>query len=320
MLSLPRYSHRRHTGRLRPHHETSYGWLVAMTMLVGGLLGLMSFDGASASGPSAPPVTGSYSVFAVVPAPKVTTAPVITSPSNGQSFTTNPVTVAGTCPANTLVKVFKNGILAGSVVCAANRQFSLPIDLVIGTNALTATAFNVNDESGPTSNVVNVTLNAPPGGLGFSTELLIQSTTYYQGTAPGIKITWPIELVGGQAPYAISFSWGDGATDLLTRTAPGPFTLNHTYTKPGGYLGAFPLIIRATDAAGHTAYLQVTTIVNNPKGAAATTGGGGKPSVWTVFVLWPFWLLLLLVILAFWLGEWREKRKLRRKIEALATA
>jgi hypothetical protein len=291
---------------------------MVMMMLVGGLLSLVSLDGVQA-GNSAPPVTASYSVFAVVPAPKITAAPVITSPTNGQTFGQNPVTVTGTCPADSLVKVFKNDILAGSVVCAANHTFTLPIDLVVGANSLTAVAFNVNDEAGPTSNAVNVTLTAPPGGFGFSTELLIQSTTYYLGTAPGIEITWPIDLIGGQAPYAVNFDWGDGHSDLVTRIAPGPFTLNHTYTKPGGYLGAFPLIIRATDAAGHNAYLQVTTIVNNPKGAASTSGGGVKPSVWTVFVLWPFWLLFVLVILAFWLGEWREKRKLQHKLEAIAT-
>ena len=290
MARLPRYSHHRHTGRLLPHRETSYGFLLGVIVAVGALLLGVSWDATEASTTA----SGSYAVFAVVPAPKVTVAPVITSPSNGQSFSTNPITVTGTCPDNTLVKVFKNDILAGSTICQQNRTFSLQIDLVVGANKLTAAAFNVNDETGPVSNAVNVTLNVPPGGLGFSTELIIQTPTYYRGTAPGVEIVWPLELVGGQAPYAVNFDWGDGHSDLVTRTAPGPFTLQHTYTKTGGYMGNFPLVIRATDAAGHTAYLQVTSLVNDLHGA---TTGASKPVSSSLMIAWPFWLLLILILL-----------------------
>ena len=311
MVKTPRYSHHRHTGRLRPHHETSYGWLMALTLLVGGLLLTVSWAPAEASTTG----SGGYQVYAVVPAPKPTVAPVITSPSNGQTFGVNPVTVAGTCPANTFVKIFANGVLTGSVVCGQNQRFTLQIDLVVGQNSLTAAAFNINDESGPFSSPVNVTLTAPAGGLGFSTELLLQTTAYFRGAPPGTELVWPITIVGGLAPYAVSYDWGDGKQDLATRVAPGPFELKHTYLKPGGYMGAYPLIIRATDAAGHSAFLQLTSIVNDPAGA--TTKSTGKTTA-TTLVAWPFWLLSVLIVLAFWLGEVWEKRRLRKQLEALA--
>jgi hypothetical protein len=170
---------------------------------------------------------------------------------------------------------------------------------------------------GPDGAPVNVTLALPPGGLGFSTELIIQSTNYYRGTQPGQQVVWPIDLVGGQSPYAVSIDWGDGSSDLVTRLAPGPFTLSHTYKKVGGYLGAFPLIIRGTDAAGHTAYLQLTTIVNNPTGSKVSSGTLASTTNFSLAVIWPVWIVLLLMVVSFWLGERREKRVMQRQMAAV---
>jgi hypothetical protein len=258
--------------------------------------------------------SGTVNVFAVVPGPRPTQPVIITSPSNGQTFNTNPVQVTGTCPSATLVKVFSNGILVGSILCQ-NGHFTIPIDLVIGRNDLTAFAYNALDEQGPAGNTVTVTLNAPPGGPGFSTEMILQSESYYRGTDTGQEISWPIEIVGGVAPYAVSIDWGDGTTDLLTRLAPGPFTVKHTYKKPGGYLGAFPLIIRGTDSVGHTAYLQLTTIVNSPTG---TTQKSSAAPLNKLLIIWPLWIVVLLMIISFWLGEKREKRIMRKQLAALA--
>jgi hypothetical protein len=177
-------------------------------------------------------------------------------------------------------------------------------------------AYNALDQEGPSSPAVVVTLNQPPGGLGFSSELIIQSTSYYRGSEPGQEVVWPIELVGGQAPYAVSIDWGDGTTEVITRLTAGPFTVKHTYQKVGGYLGSYPLIIRAADAAGHTAYLQLTTIVNSPKGGTGTS----KPTdvITGQMLLWPIWVVLFLMVLSFWLGERREKHVMTKQLEALA--
>lgn len=307
-------SHYRHSGRLRPHHETSYALLVFLLMVTAIIVATVTTPTQAALNGSA-----TYTVLAVVPGPRPTQPAVITSPVNGQTFQTNPITVLGTCPRGTLIKIFKNGVLAGSILCDSTGHFNLPIDLLIGSNALTAIAFNTNDQSGPDSPAVNVTLNVPAGGFGFSSELLLQSTSYYRGVVPGQQVVWPIEIVGGLAPYAVNFEWGDGTSSLVTRLGPGPFTLDHIYTKVGGYLGAFPLIIRATDAAGHTAYLQLTTIVNDPTAStASTTKGGNGFDVSSILIIWPLLIVLLLLVLAFWLGERREKHIMQRQMAALA--
>ena len=308
-----KFSHHRHTGKLRPHHETSYALLVFLVLLTALVTAAVGF-------PTQAALTGggSYTVQAVVPGPKPTQPVVITSPTNGQVFQVNPVPVSGTCPKGTLVKVFKNGVLAGSIICGADGRFNLPIDLLIGQNALTAVAYNTNDQAGPDSPAVTVTLNVPAGNFGFSSELLLQSTSYYRGVVPGDKVVWPIEIVGGLPPYAINFEWGDGKSSLLTRLVSGPFTLDHIYDKVGGYLGSYPLIIRATDSTGRTAYLQLTTIVNDPTASTGTAKGKTGLNVSGVMVIWPLIIVLLLLILSFWLGERREKKIMERQLAAVA--
>lgn len=329
MLVFPRYSHHSLSGRLVHHRHTSYALLLFLALGVGVLMASFSssaraddscgvnspmLPSGTFSWPSTPECKGSYSVYAVVGGPRPTTPAIITSPSNGQSFNTNPVTVEGTCPDKALIKIFTNGIFVGSVLCERGR-FKIPIDLVIGKNDLTAIPYNALDEEGPTSPTVTVTLNQPPGGYGFSTEMLLQTVNFYRGTEPGLEVTWPVEIVGGQAPYAVSVDWGDGTSDLITRLAPGPFTVKHTYKKAGtGYLSSFPLIFRATDAVGHTAYLQVTTIVND-----AGAGASNKSNTpLNELVLWPLWIVLVLMIISFWLGEKRQKHIMRKQLAALA--
>jgi hypothetical protein len=317
---FPRISHHSFTGQLRHHRETSYGLLLFLVLAAGAIAASFAWSAQAASDcgtpETTPQCTASYSVYAVVNGPRPTRPAIITSPTTGQSFTVNPITVEGTCPDKALIKVFTNGILVGSVLCQ-NGRFRIPVDLVIGRNDLTALPYNALDEEGPAGNTVTVTLNQAPGGFGFSTELILQSVNYYRGTEPGLEITWPIEIIGGQAPYAVSVDWGDGTSDLITRLAPGPFTVKHTYKRTGtGYLNSFPLIIRATDAAGHTAYLQLTTIVND-----ATAGPSQKSTdqpLNNLLLIWPLLIVLLLMIISFWLGERREKRIMRRQLAALA--
>ena len=177
MVVVTRFSHWAHSWRLTHHRNTSYALLLWLILAVGVLLAGITWS-VQAADPIDVNESGeanSYTVTAAVPAPRPTRPAIITSPGNGQTFSTNPITVEGTCQATTLVKIYKNGILAGAVVCGANGRFSLQIDLVIGRNDLTARSYNVTDQEGPESPVVTVTLNQPPGGPGFSTELIIQS-------------------------------------------------------------------------------------------------------------------------------------------------
>lgn len=300
MLAVPRYSHHHHTGRLRPHRETSYGLLLFVLLLSGiGVMGVSAATSAASSNASGGTLNTS----------QLTEAAVISLPASGQTFQANPITVSGTCPERTLVKLFKNKVFAGSVPCDESRKFSLQMDLVIGSNSLTAQAMGASNKTGLVSAPVGVTLNGALGGPGFSTELVLQSTSSHRSVLASGEVVWPIEILGGQAPYAVSFDWGDKNSDLVTRMAPGPFTQKHTYTKAGGYLGAFATVMRATDAAQHTAYLQLTTIVTDP-----VTAAGSKTGWFNAALIWPVLGGLVLMVVSFWLGERREKGILQKRL------
>jgi hypothetical protein len=315
------------------HRDGWYAASIFAMLVIGGVIASLSYPVTAQTPPGGCPNSslfneadnqqtnacgqaGSITISAVVPPARPTRPVTITSPTNGQTFTTNPVTVTGTCPSGYLVKIFSNGILIGSVICGPNGTFAVPADLVIGQNTLNGFAYNTLDQQGPSGNSVNVTLNQPAGGVGFSTELILQSVNYYRGVAPGQEVIWPIDIIGGQAPYAVSIDWGDGTTEVITRLAPGPFTVSHTYTKVGtGYLGTFPLIIRASDAVGHTAYLQLTTLVN---GATGSTASKPVPVINKLIIIWPIWIVIMLMLLSYWLGKRREKYIMQKQLEALA--
>ncbi len=308
-----RHSPHHHTGRLRPHRETSYGLMLFILLCLG--IVILSFS-VSASAIDALPKTGSFSVTAVVSGPRPGGPALITTPGNGQTFQNNPIDITGTCPDKSLVKIFTNGIFIGSSICDANRRFKLQADLVIGKNELTALAFNALNQSGPEGPPISVTLAIPAGGVGFSQQLLLQSSNFYRGALPGEEISWPLEIVGGVSPYALSFNWGDGKDDLLTRGQAGPFDLKHIYQKVGGYLGTYPLIVRVTDAAGNHGFLQLTTIINSPNGVGSSAHISTKLPNYKF--IWPLWIILLLMLAAFWTGERREKKIMERRMAAMA--
>jgi hypothetical protein len=107
--------------------------------------------------------------------------------------------------------------------------------------------------------------------------------------------------------------------DLITRLTAGPFTVKHTYKSAGkGYLSSYPLIIRATDAIGQTAFLQLVTIVNDPNSDASGGTKSGDQPLSRIIVLWPLWIVILLMIISFWLGERREKHIMEKRMQALA--
>ncbi len=269
-----------------------------------------------------PPVEEDLDVHATVPGPAPKTAPTIQTPANGQAFTSVPVSVLGSCQKETLVKIFKNDIFAGAAFCEGNGSYKMSIDLLVGSNALTAQAFNALDKGGPSSNPVTVNYNLPgltaaqaPGAFEPvktpANQLLINTVNYHKGLRVGDVLGWPIELVGGKPPYAVSIGWGDGKTDLISRGLPGRFDIKHVYDKAGpGYQGSQTIVVKATDSEGSTAYIQLVTIVNNgnKQVAAASSLFSGK-----LGLAWPLVLLAVLVVVSFFLGERREKHILQQK-------
>lgn len=297
---------------MRHHRHTSYGSLLVALLLVCVLLAAATRSVALAA---ADPVTGSNTVYAVVPGPTPTTPPVISIPISGTTYTTNePVTVSGTCPSGTLLKIFKNEVLAGTTLCQ-NGRFSIQIDLFLGSNTLIVRAYNNLDNSGPESVPVVVTKTLP--GINLSEvgrQLFITTEVYFKGVNVGETLSWPLTIGGGQAPYAVSVAWGDGTTDLISRGTEGTFAIQHAYQKAGnGDKGSYNVTILVTDAAGNKSFIHLVSIVGGQTPNVAATIKQGYDWSSILRIAWQIAGVALLVVLSFWLGERREIRLLRRQ-------
>lgn len=281
------------------------GLLVGIT-----IFGLYMTIGVSAQSPN--PQDGAIGVQGTLSTPPPTQGATITVPTNGQGFNTLPITVSGLCPNDLLVKVFKNNVFAGSVMCE-NGSYSLIIDLFNGQNELVARVFDALDQPGPDSNVVTVVYTDTRQGT--TSRVTLTSNFAKRGANPGQELVWPIIISGGQGPYAVSVDWGDGKTpDLISQEFPGTFEIKHIYDSPGVY----NIVIKATDKNGGIAFLQLVGVANgalSQDNAGQDGGGDGAATIQTRILWQPAAILIPLIISTFWLGKKYELKVLRKKIE-----
>ncbi len=274
---------------------------------------------ALAAPPAVNPQSGSVGLAGTVPGPPPSTSAIITSPANGSQTSVIPITVSGICPANTFVQILSNGIFVGAVACSSTGTFSLQIDLFAGLNRLIAQVSDALGQFGPNSPEVDVTYNAPavslPGGIGR--QLFLATDQSIVGASPGSTVRREVTIVGGVAPYALSWDWGDGQSTLQSIAQEGSVTATHVYTQAGIYR----VLVRAVDSAGNTAILQLVTVINGPASGLSGKSNGQGPGSLTGIIepAWPFLILAIVTILTFLLGSFWGKRRLRRQfLEAAA--
>lgn len=317
MSPKPKLSPHQHSGRRLPHHHTNYAALAFLIMLCGHMLGAYALNASAYvyGDPNPGPFSGSIGISGKKAEPPPTVAAVIIKPGNGAHFSATPINVTGTCPKDTIVELFKNNIFAGASPCKDDKTFGLDIDLLYGSNTLVAKVFDALDQAGPDSNTVTVFYDALPvqaAPLNSSNlndiQLLLRSSPVYRGSFPGQEIKLPLEIISGTAPYALNVDWGDSKSDLISRSDNQPFNLTHTYARPGSY----QVTIKATDAKGRLAFLTVITIINGRAEIAVTggTSGNGTRDL-SLAIAIPLFIVLLLLVVSFWLGEKREKHKLK---------
>lgn len=259
--------------------------------------------------PTPLPGSSSYGLEATKPHLPPTTGATISTPSSGASYNTSPITVAGICPNDLLVDIYDNGVLVGSIDCK-NGSFSIQITLFTGENDIIATVFDELNQAGPDSNTVTVTYN----NANFSAfgQLITLTSSYARRAAnPGVTLTWPLILSGGNGPYAISTDWGDGApSDLKSQPAAGTFEISHVYKLAGLY----HVTVKVTDVNGVSAFIQLVAIAN---GTAPATANNTVTKVSTVTkVIWiPGVVAVILLFPTYWLGRRSELHSLHRKLE-----
>lgn len=274
----------------------------------------------------------SFDVTAKVAAPLPASPAIITSPQDQDRFTQPNITVLGSCPNDSYVKVFQNDQLVGVSPCTG-QEFSVVTTLSPGANVLRAQVYNLTDDEGPASPSITVYYDAPqppapeptpvptprpttptkPENLTPQPEkaatpgLTIVLERYrYQRLKPNQPWQWNIAVRGGDKPYKIMIDWRDGAKQPLESVSEDFFEIAHTYIANGSYL---PFII-ATDSAGRSASLQLYADVHSDPVVI--------PHAQTIMSPWIMWSLyagLTLVIAQFWWWEvraWHRRHKTRR--------
>jgi hypothetical protein len=259
--------------------------------------------------PTPAPIPGSYGIAATkLQAPPAQGASIST-PGNGSSFSTSPITVNGICPDGLLVEVYDNSVLVGSVMCT-NGSFSIQVSLFAGTNEISAIVYDELDQAGPISNLATVNYTNTQFSA-FGALITLTSSYGRRAANAGSELTWPLQLSGGAGPYAFSIDWGDGApTELKSQPLAGLVNIAHTYKKAGIY----QINIKVTDVNGVSAFLQVIGLSNGKVDAAATDKVTGPTTV-TTKVLWiPAAIAVVLLFPAYWLGRRSEIVSLRNKM------
>jgi hypothetical protein len=277
-------------------------------------------------------------VTAKVSAPLPSGAAVITSPGDGSRFTSVPITVSGTCPVDTYIKLYRNNFFSGTVVCTTDGNFSLETDLFPGANKLEARVFNLTDDEGPQPVPVTVYYDVPeqPTGGGNSAPgatppapgaytkngvvvppFTIKSDYGYRGYKVGQSIEWTFEVNGGAPPYALNIDWGDGTNTLLSQKDAGKVTATHRYKKVGnGNHGSYLVKTNGTDSQGRQSFLQLFLVIvpaGVPGFVSNTLPAGPKIDSSWLKLIWPAYFVVILMALSFWLGEREELIEIRQK-------
>jgi hypothetical protein len=285
-----------------------------LSILLGVLLSIGAVAPVTAIGSPEPTQKGAFGMQGTISSPPPTTPATITTPANNTTSNNANITVNGLCTNGLLVKIFNNGVFVGSVQCQGG-SYSIAVDLFNGTNKLRARVFDALDQAGPDSNEVAIQL-ADNNDITTTARLTLTSNIAKLGAPINTKLTWPIIMSGGQAPYAVSVDWGDGsASDILSVLTPGTFDISHTYRTAGVYR----VIVRATDKSGVVAYLQLVGVgsgeVTQTTMDASGKNGGGQTIVKERYVWWPTLLLIPFILVSFWVGTRYELLAIHRRLQ-----
>lgn len=297
------------------HFSAQWAFLATIGMCLLALFVCVGPVGAINQIPDPSPIPGSYGIAATKTQPPPTQGATITTPGNGASFNTSPITVNGICPTGMLVQVYNNGVMVGAVMCASG-SFSVQVSLFAGANELTAIVYDQLGQAGPTSNTV--TVNYTDTSFKAFGQLITLTSTYgRRSAAANAQLQWPLQLSGGTGPYAFSIDWGDGTpAQLKSQAFAGVVNISHVYKKAGVY----QISVRVTDANGLSAYLQLVAVANGKVDNSATpsapnTASGAGASTKPPQILWiPIIFLLLLLPTSYWLGRRSQNIILRNKL------
>jgi hypothetical protein len=194
-------------------------------------------------------------------------------------------------------------------------------DVSTGSSTLTQSTPVPSDDTitpGLTSVAPSTTVSAAP-------TLLLTSNYQYQTSPVTSDFTWEVDVQGGNPPYQVNIAWGDGTTSNLVFNTDPIFKIKHHYAAQGYYA----IKVKAVDKTGIVRFIQLAARIVRPNttGNLSTTNtnyslpiinhkatvkifSASKSWLW---LAWPSFVIVLIMLISFWLGERQEVHKLYKK-------
>ncbi len=268
-----------------------------------------------------------YQVTATVPAPLPTSAPIITSPLQKSIIKTQEVTVSGTCPSSSpaiIVALYDNSSLVGSQQCDQQQQFAIPISLSLGAHSIQATVTTVTGQTGASSDILELTrveeVSSDQSNATIAQEvpepdspLVIVSDQSFVTFESNRDAVWHGRFTGGDAPYNVDVSWGDGDLSKLTGVGREEQALRHHYI----ILASYDITVRLTDAKGRTSLHQTAAVTLADQTGSLSSVGIGQSGTDTgiglsivPLQLVAVYLVVIAALTFLWHREHGRKRRL----------
>ncbi len=202
--------------------------------------------------------------------------------------------------------------MVGSVVCESG-SFSIEVGLFPGKNELTALVHDEIDQVGPKSNVVTVNFN-DTNFSAFGQSMTLTSSYGRRSSAAGSQLDWPLQLSGGNGPYAFSVDWGDGTeADLKSQSLAGVININHVYKRAGIYA----VNITVKDSNDVAAFLQVVALANGKVDGVGSSEDDTNNTLNAIRpeIMWvPTIVSTVMLPFTYWLGRKSQMVSLRKKM------
>jgi hypothetical protein len=137
-------------------------------------------------------------------------------------------------------------------------------------------------------------------------QLSIKTDYSYLALREGQTYTRELSIVGGQAPYTVLVDWGDGDDSQLVRRDGQSFKVEHDYKKPKATDQEYTILIQVSDANGTTTVLQLAAVMRGSAEliSSQSTVGWLMDGIhrW-LWVVWPAYIIVVLMAISFWIGE-----------------
>ncbi len=283
--------------------------------------------------PTAPITSAAVPSPIATPVDLVVTSVDLTIPYTSQNLT--PVvsyqpTVSGIAPPYSyIVVVIHSDYYTCSTYANAQGYWSctVPTTMPSGDHTVNVTAKTPQGQDLSYPPISIKVINAGPPTVTTPAPFHITASYDYSVQNVGQVVNYTIHMTGGDAPYAYTIDWGDGMTQTVVRQSPDDFVISHTYGWVDASLASKVIKVQAIDASGQAGTLQLDALIRNPAFHSVVANITNSTGLWGTFndlrpwlwLIWPGYVIIVLLVISFWLGERQELAVLLGKKPKLPT-